>query len=81
MAPAMADEDDYTLIVRNKKFEVHVLDPWLVHDFPQKILDHAPMGEEQAVAEVVLSHDFSAGTLSQSLSSSTMSGWSPRAVG
>jgi len=27
MAPAMADEDDYTLIVRNKKFEVHVLDP------------------------------------------------------
>jgi len=27
MRGAMADNDDYTVIVRNKKFEVHALDP------------------------------------------------------
>src|SRR6185295_13066243 len=42
---------------------VDVLDPRLGHDLEEEILDHAAGGEEQAVAEVVLSHDFSAGTL------------------
>jgi len=44
-------------------FEVEMLDPGLVHDLLEEILGHAPMSEEEPVAEVVLSHDFSAGTL------------------
>jgi hypothetical protein len=31
---------------------------WLAHDLAQEILDHAPVSEEEPVAEVVLSHDF-----------------------
>jgi hypothetical protein len=38
--------------------EVDALPPLLTHDLPQEILDHAPVGEEEPVAEVVLSHDF-----------------------
>lgn len=43
--------------------EVDEIHPQLAHDLPQEPLDHAPVGEEVAVPEVVLSHDFSAGTL------------------
>ena len=39
--------------------EVDAIDPSFAHDLPQKILDHAPVGEEKSVTEVVLSHDFS----------------------
>jgi hypothetical protein len=37
--------------------EIDALHPLLTHDLAQEILDHAPMAEEEAVAEVVLSHD------------------------
>src|SRR6185436_17477288 len=39
--------------------EVDPLHPLLSDDLPQEILDHAPMREEETVAEIVLAQDFS----------------------
>jgi hypothetical protein len=40
------------------RLEVDELHPSLAHDLLQEILDHAPVVEEAAIAEVVLSHDY-----------------------
>jgi hypothetical protein len=41
--------------------KVDLFYPALAHDLAQEILDHAPMGEEKPIAEVVLSHNFPSG--------------------
>ena len=38
-------------------------DPPFAHDLAQEALDHAPMGEEVAVPEIVSSHDFAGGSV------------------
>ena len=47
MGPAMPDkDDDYTLIVRNKKFEVHVLDPKEARRDNVRLTLHSDDGDE-----------------------------------
>src|SRR6266545_3794856 len=50
-------------IVRLTGVEIDAIHPMLAHDLAQETPDHQRLGEEVAVTEVVLSHDFSAGTL------------------
>src|SRR5215203_1768723 len=67
-APELPDDVAFAvLVLRGDKgsvdplagVEVNALHPAFSHDLDQEILDHAPVAEEEAVAEVVLSHDFS----------------------